>query len=374
MNPLEFFNRYAECCQPYKGGNWCYEDGLIYRGLSLLHKATGDQRFLDHLLRLANAQIAPDGALRGYDPDEYNIDNVMPGQCLFYLADVTGDPRYMAAADRLIGQLQTHPRTQSGNYWHKRIYPNQVWLDGLYMGLPFQIEYGRRAGSDMLVNDALDQLVRALELTGRGDGLYVHGYDEARQQAWADPETGHSAACWGRAMGWLAMALADVAMLSGREAFRVKGLEARSLDLFEKLLALKAQDGLWLQVIDQPDLPGNYSESSSSAMFAYAFLQAGSSGLWEKGIAEGQKALETVIKSALIPGGNGETALQRICHVAGLGGFSGAYRDGTPEYYLTEAVVADDPKGVGPLMMAVSACIMSGEKLLNAPEHLRMPA
>ncbi|SHM36522.1 glycoside hydrolase family 88/105 protein [Roseibium suaedae] len=359
MNPLEFFDRYAERYQPYKGGSWCYEDGLIYRGLALLHKATGDQRFLDHLLRLANAQIAADGTLRGYDPAEYNIDNVMSGRCLFYLADVSGDPRYMAAADRLIGQLQTHPRTQSGNFWHKRIYPSQVWLDGLYMGLPFQIEYGQRTGSGALVNDALDQLVRALELTGRGDGLYVHGYDEARKQAWADPVTGHSAACWGRALGWLAMALSDVAALTGSEVFRAKGLEARSRDLFEKLLTLKAGDGLWLQVIDQPDLPGNYSESSASAMFAYAFLRAGTAGLWAKGEAEGRKALAAVITSALKTGENGETGLQQICHVAGLGGFSGTYRDGSPAYYITETIVADDSKGVGPLMMAVSEDLAS---------------
>lgn len=359
MNPLEFFDRYAERYRPYKGGSWCYEDGLVYRGLAMLHKSTGEQRFLDHLLRLSSAQIADDGTLSGYDPAEYNIDNIMPGRCLFYLADVTGDSRYMAAAGRLIGQLETHPRTTAGNYWHKRIYPDQVWLDGLYMGLPFQIEYGRKTGREELVQDALQQLKTALELTGRGDGLYVHGYDESRAQAWADKNTGRSPACWGRALGWLAMALADTAVLAGAEAFEAAGLRDRSLSLFERLWGLRTADGLWLQVIDQPGLEGNYPESSASAMFAYAFLKAGACGLWTKGSEAGQDTLGAVLGSALRPGSDGVVALQDICHVAGLGGFSGTYRDGSPEYYMTEAIVADDAKGVGPLMMAVAESLSS---------------
>lgn len=251
----------------------------------------------------------------------------------------------MKAAELLAEQLATHPRTVSGNYFHKKIYPDQVWLDGLYMGLPFQIEYGRRRGRPDLVRDAVSQMHSALAMTATENGLYVHGVDEARKQDWSDPETGQSPACWARALGWLSMALVDTIDLAGTEA---RLLEAPTRALLQKIAALRGPGGLWLQVIDQPDLPGNYEESSAAAMFAYAFSRAGRLGLLPMGaqIAAATLArLEARVRDGRFGG---------ICHVAGLGGFGGIYRSGTPEYYLTEPVVEDDAKGTGPLMMAVA--------------------
>ncbi|WP_417689254.1 glycoside hydrolase family 88/105 protein [Roseibium sp.] len=354
MTPLEYFDAYAHGYQPYKSGAWCYEDGLIYRGLVLLHQATGDQRFLEHCLRLINDQIAPDGSLKGYRQSEYNIDNVMAGRSLFYLGETTGDGRYMRAADRLAAQLASHPRTTTGNYWHKKIYEHQVWLDGLYMGLPFQIDYGRRTDDQALVTDALEQISRALDLTSTKDGLYVHGYDEARAQQWADPETGKSPACWARALGWLAMALVDAIALASADDAEAFGLVSRTQALFERVAELQGEDSKWLQVIDRPDLEGNYPESSASVMFAYAFLKAGRIGIWAPGRVLGDAALQALYDTAMSKCEDGVSRFEDICHVAGLGGFSGVYRDGSPEYYLTEDIVADDSKGVGPLMMAHS--------------------
>jgi unsaturated rhamnogalacturonyl hydrolase len=153
-----YFNTFARDYRPYKGGAWCYEDGCIYRGLILLHQMTGEARWYNHLRRFADAQVSDDGALSGYSVGEYNLDNVLSGRALFYLHKATGDDKYLKAAKLLGKQLANHPRTKSGVYWHKKVYPWQVWLDGLYMGLPFQIELAQATGDTGLVEDALTRV------------------------------------------------------------------------------------------------------------------------------------------------------------------------------------------------------------------------
>ena len=235
----EYLDAYAAGYKPYKGGAFCYEDGCLYRGLIVLAEATGDPRWRAHLERLVGAQVAADGTLAGYELDEFNIDNLLSGRALTWLARETGDPRWRLGADRLAEQLARHPRTRSGVYWHKQRYPWQVWLDGLYMGLPFQIEYAQLADRPDLTADALEQLRTALALTWQpATGLYVHGYDESRAQAWADPVTGQSPAHWARALGWLAMTLADVADLIGPDAFATAGLAEPTKALAERLETL----------------------------------------------------------------------------------------------------------------------------------------
>ncbi|MTH77335.1 glycoside hydrolase family 88/105 protein [Paracoccus aestuariivivens] len=355
MSLTDYFDAYCRKYQAYKGGPWCYEDGCIYRGLDLLTDATRDPRWRAHLHRFVDAQIGPDGSLKGYDPEEFNIDNILSGRVLFPLWRETGDDRYLAAARLLVGQLDRHPRISTGNYWHKLRYPHQVWLDGLYMALPFQIEFGQATGETDRIKDALAQFQSALDLTETPSGLYAHGYDESREQRWSDPETGKSPAVWSRAMGWLAMALVDaLVMLPNDET--TAGLRLRTKRMLLKLADLQTAGGLWSQVLEAPDLQGNYEESSASAMFAYAFLRAARLGVVSSADADrlrdaGLKALHA-LETRCVVSESGERHFSGICSVAGLGGFSGVYRDGTPEYYLTEAVVADDAKGVGPLMMA----------------------
>lgn len=348
---LDYFDAFAARYQPYKDGAWCYEDGCIYRGLLLLYEATGEGRWRDHMLRLAGAQVAADGTLAGYRIDEYNIDNVLSGRVLFALDRWTGDPRWMRAAALLARQLATHPRTDSGNYWHKLRYPHQVWLDGLYMALPFQIEYGQATGAPELTDDALAQLHSALRLLLRGDGLYAHGYDAARVQEWADAGSGRSASVWARALGWQAMALVDCAALVGLAAFDRAGLMAPTQALFAQLIALQDADGGWLQVINMPELPGNYTESSATAMLAYAFGAGNALGITVPQLLQARDRAMGFLQARLQVDAH-RTELTGICHVAGLGGFSGIYRDGSPGYYLTEKRVNDDAKGTGPLMMA----------------------
>lgn len=351
---MDYFDRYAQDYQPYKGGSWCYEDGCLYRGLECLHRATGEARWLDHIVRLTNPQILEGPQLLGYDPNEYNIDNIMAGRALLYLHEVTGRELYLETARLLVDQLATHPRVHAGVYWHKLRYPWQVWLDGLYMGAPFQIGFGQRTGDEALVEDALQQVETALELTRvPATGLYAHAMDEARKQPWCDPHTGHSRAHWARALGWLAMALVDVADLAKPEKFAP--LRAQTEALLADIAQMRQPGGLWLQVIDQPDLKGNYEESSASAMFVYALLRASMLGLYD-GDVDG--LVETLTSRTVAPAAGGRLEMVEVCHVAGLGTYQNRFRDGSATYYLSEPRVADDVKGVGPLMMAVATEIV----------------
>jgi len=347
---MEYFDKIASNHRAYKGGPWCYEDGLIYRGLEMLFRATGDANWAEHIKRMVDIQITEGPGLRDYVRHDYNIDNIMAGRALLFLDEWTGDPKYMELADLLAAQLSTHPRTQSGVYWHKLRYPWQVWLDGLYMGPPFQIGYGQRTGRPELVADSLTQVSTALDMTFVPEtGLYAHAVDEARAQSWANAGTGHSAAHWARALGWLAIALVDIRDLVGEADFAP--LRARTVALLERIAELQVPGGLWLQVIDQPELAGNYEESSASAMFVYAFLKARNLGLWT-GKTEGM--IEHLIDKTVAPAKDGGEEMVRIVHVAGLGYYRERFRDGSAEYYVSEALTTDDPKGVGPLMMAVA--------------------
>ena len=347
----DFFDQYAKDHRPYKGGAWCYEDGVIYRGLALLHQTTGEARWLDHLLRLIEPQLLEGPKLLGYDPNEYNIDHVMAGRALTYLHQVTGQHRYLDIARLLMSQLDTHPRTKSGVYWHKNRYPWQIWLDGLYMGAPFQIEYGLRTGKDALIDDALAQVATALELTYVPETrLYAHAYDEAQKQPWAQPGTGRTRAHWARAVGWLAMALVDIAALVGPARF--VPLKSRATALMDEVLACRRPNGLWLQVMDQTDFAGNWEETSASAMFSYALLRATDLGLATQVPAD---ILNDLTAASLRKNSQGNIEMVNMCHVAGLGMYQGRYRDGTATYYISEDKVSNDTKGVGPLMMAYAA-------------------
>lgn len=347
-----YFDEYARNYQYYKGGAWCYEDGCLYRGLIALYEATGQNIWLEHLLRLVGGQVDADNRLAGYRIDEFNIDNVLAGRSLIFLHGLTGESRWLEAARPLARQLQFHPRTKAGPYWHKLRYPHQIWLDGLYMALPFKLEFAKAAGLPQLRDDALSQFLSALDLTyDEASGLYRHGYDESRLQGWADTQTGHSPAHWGRAIGWLAMAFVDIIdQLPAHESRLV--IEGRATSLAARIASLQQDDGRWLQVIDRPDIAGNYPESSATAMFAYFFLKGARLGLEGVSAHIGQRALDALVAHAMTDDTKGRLTLQHICCVAGLGGFEGVYRDGTVDYYLSETIRADDIKGVAPLMMA----------------------
>jgi len=356
VNAASFVRHTLATWTPYRPF-WNYEDGCIYKGALDLHAATRLRPFFDFVYREVSARVGLDGTIRGFDANEFNIDNINAGKTLFVLLESTQEERFRKAIYVQAAQLTRHPRTKSGNYWHKKIYPNQVWLDGLYMAQPFQVALSRLTGDAALARDTARQFrhVRAM-LRDAETGLYRHGWDESGEQRWADPATGQSAHAWGRAMGWFAMALVDC--LEWADAFAASD-RATMVELLDDvvagLLAARSAGGLWQQVLDAPAREGNYEETSATLMIAYALMKGARLGLLDvKARGVGIDAFRRVNDRFLSP-----TELGGICAVAGLGGMP--YRDGSYAYYLSEPIVANDPKGVGAWMMALAEGIRAAE-------------
>jgi unsaturated rhamnogalacturonyl hydrolase len=331
---------------------WDYTAGLVLLALERAGRDRGEKRYLDYVKENVDQLVQPDGSIRTYELEDFNLDQIHEGRVLFPLYERTGDERYRKAAAQLRDQLRRQPRTQEGGFWHKKIYPDQMWLDGLYMAGPF---YSRWAAV-FKDPEAFDDVARQLLLVARHTrdprtGLYYHGWDESRSQIWADHVTGQSPSFWGRAVGWYAMALVDV-LDDLPESHRDRAQIVRVFgDLAESVA--KVQDpvtGLWYQVLDQPNRSGNYLESSASAMFAYALAKGARRGYLApsyRGVAE--RALAG-LEQRVEDGADGLLSLNGVCEVAGLGGKQ--QRDGSFEYYMREPVVKDDYKGVGPFLLA----------------------
>lgn len=332
-----------------RSGSWNYEDGVVWKGALDLYAATGDAAFFEHVLAAMDGRVMADGALPGFNPAEFNLDSINSGKILFPLFAITGEPRFRKAMDVQFRQLPAHPRTRSGNYWHKNIYPWQVWLDGVYMAQPFQTAYARMTGNAALFADTVHQIRTVRAVMRRADGLYFHGWDESRAERWSDPKTGLSPNIWGRAMGWWAAALIDVYEASdGMDKSARAGIAGILQETLRAVVAVRSKRGLWYQVMDQSDREGNYEEASATVMFAYALMKSARLGIVGADLkAIGQNSLQSAIDAFVTPDG-----LNGTCAVAGLGGRN--YRDGSYAYYIGEKTRLNDPKGVGALMWALA--------------------
>ena len=349
-----FIRQYLNAYRPYKT-YWNYEDGCVLVGCIDLYQASGESLYRDFVLRYLEQVISPDGQITNYPADKYNIDSSNCGKALFFAYDETGDERYKKALDYLMDRLAHHPRCACGNFWHKEIYPEQIWLDGLYMAQPLRVEYDMRFGGKQWAADVAKQFsnVRAY-LYDEDKKLYYHACDMLKQQPWANKETGKSPNFWLRSMGWYLMALIDCIDKMDEqlyEHYRVL------IDLFREAIAgirryADPATGLYYQVIDRADVENNYLETSGSAMILYAMLKGVRLGLLDREdyAAYASAAFESLTREKLRQDGQGLWHLHGICAVAGLG--PGEKRDGSVAYYLSEPVVADDAKGVGPYMMA----------------------
>jgi unsaturated rhamnogalacturonyl hydrolase len=344
-----FIAHYLAHWKPYRPF-WNYEDGCIYKGCLDLAAASGERRFGDFVLNAVSARVAADGTIQGYDPDEFNIDNVNAGKALFPLLAQTGEPRFRHAIEKQEAQLERHPRTQSGNFWHKKIYPHQVWLDGLYMAQPFRCAYAALTNRPEILDDVAHQFTQVRRaLRDSRTGLYYHGWDESRSERWSNPVTGCSPCFWGRAMGWFVMALVDCLELLPAVSRAHRDLLSNMLDdVSDTLLRVRSPAALWYQVLDRGPRAGNYEEASASLMIAYALMKGARLKVLPNALAHaGLESLRACIDRFLT-----NEELHGICAVAGLGNVP--YRDGSYEYYLSEPVVANDPKGVGAFLLALS--------------------
>jgi len=183
---------------PLLDERWDYKWGVVAKGMLDVWRAGGDRRSFDYVKRSVDHFVLPDGSIASYDREAFSLDFINPGKVLFALLRETGEPRYRAALDGLREQLRAQPRTATGSFWHKRIYPDQMWLDGSYMACPFYAEYAALCDDPGALDDVTRQITLIAERTrDPRTGLFVHAWNEGRAERWADPSSGRSASVWG---------------------------------------------------------------------------------------------------------------------------------------------------------------------------------
>jgi unsaturated rhamnogalacturonyl hydrolase len=331
---------------------WTYDEGVVLKGIEGLWNETGDGKYFKFIQSRMDTFVDREGDIKTYKQQDFNIDNINNGKILLLLYKVTNQEKYWKAATLLHEQLRNQPRTKEGGFWHKKIYPYQMWLDGLYMGEPFYAEYSAYVHDDTVFNDIARQFI-LMEKHSRDSktGLLYHGYDESRQQQWADKSTGHSPNFWGRAMGWYGMALVDVLDYFPADHPQRKRL-LEILNRFASAIS-KVQDkntGLWWDILNMPGKEKNYFEASASCMFVYTLAKAVRMGYVPGSyLTIAKKGYEGIVKN-FIKKENNQTNLYGTVSVSGLGG--NPYRDGSYEYYTNEKVVTNDLKGVGAFILA----------------------
>lgn len=337
-----------------KVAKWRYDQGVILKGIEALWNRTGDGKLFSYIQKSMDFYLTEKGSIRGYKPDEYNIDHLNNGKLLLLLYRVTGKEKYKTAADELRQQLRTHPRTSEGGFWHKKIYPSQMWLDGLYMGQPFYAEYAKTFHEDSAFTDIARQFI-LMERHSRDlkTGLLYHGWDESREQQWADKTSGTSPHFWGRALGWYGMAMVDVldhfpASHPGRDS--IESILERFAEAVIKVQDVKT--GLWYDIPNLPNEPKNYVEASASSMIVYTIAKGVRKGyLPPRYLAFAKKGYDGMLKQ-FIKTENGQVNLHGTVSVSGLGGKP--YRDGSFAYYMSEPVIVNDPKGMGAFILAAN--------------------
>ncbi|MBD8387375.1 glycoside hydrolase family 105 protein [Dysgonomonas sp. BGC7] len=332
---------------------WNYCHGLELQAIFQVWQKTFDQSYYDYVYSFADLMVAQDGQIKTYKPLEYNIDRVNSGKFLFPVYALTKQERFKKAIDLMREQMRTHPRTSAGSFWHKKIYPHQVWLDGLYMAGPFLAEYAKTFNEPELFDDVVLQILDVHKyMYDSATGLYYHGWDESKQQRWANPKTGLSPNFWSRSIGWYMMAIVDVLDYlpeNHQERGKLIGLLENLSSAIEKYR--DENTGMWYQVTDQIGRKGNYLESSASAMFIYSWVKGAQKGYLDKDyLQKGEKAYGQFVDRFIKENEDGTISLTDGCAVAGLGGDKN-YRDGSYKYYIGEPVRDNDPKAVAPFIM-----------------------
>lgn len=349
-----YFSDYLKQFNSMELERWNYHWGCVLLGAQFLYEITGQEIYLESILHFGEKYVDKEGNIIGFDPSEHNVDLMASGRLLYFLYDYTKDEKYLKGIHTIRCALNQQPRTSEGNFWHKEIYPWQVWLDGLYMVQPFYMEYEKRFNHKKNYSDILNQFKNVRRhLFDENKKLYYHAYDEKRTMIWADKETGVSPSFWLRSVGWYLLALCDCYEIA--EQFEAQVVLGSLLkEAIDGLIPYQdADSGLFYQLIDHPELPENYLETSGSAMISYAILKACRLGILEKEKYQ-QKGEQILVSLEIlkITIYDGSIHLTGTCASAGLGPKD--ERDGSAEYYLSEAVKDDNAHGVSMCMMAYS--------------------
>ncbi len=355
---------------------WEYGKGVLLDGMAAEWHATADPAIFNYIASSVGPCIAADGTIVGYKASAHSLDNIEMGRATLLVYRVTQQPKYAKAAQFLHDQLALQPRTASGGYWHKQIYPNQMWLDGAYMAEPFRAEYAATFQQTADWDDIAKQLLLMSDhMRDAKTDLLRHGWDESKQMPWADKQTGLSPEAWGRAMGWYAMALVDTLdWFPASHPQRPALIAALNRTMAAVLKVQDPKSGLWWQVMDRPphngsllqkqpdgSTPlglahsdnGNYLEASASCMFTYALAKGVRMGyLPEADETPARRAWDGIQKQFITTNPDGTLTLHGTVKVSGLGGKP--YRAGDFDYYIHEPVVDQDDKGVGAFLLAGS--------------------
>lgn len=328
-----------------KQSKWNYMDSCIIRSLLMF----GKEEYIDYAVKFTDSYVDEYGRIPTMNVTDYNLDNICGGVNLIKLHRITKDERYRLAYEWLYNeQLKNHPRLKCGSFWHKAIYPNQMWLDGAFMVLPFMAMYGRIKNDRSIIIDAILQMMNIRDvMLDKETGLYYHGYDETKSMLWADEKTGLSSQFWLRSNGWLCAGLAELYEITENKEIGEM--------LKEHLTALSryvTDEGMLLQLPTRTDLAGNYPETSGTLLFAYGALKGYNLDVADKTAADiGEKALLTVTEKYTDRSGD-TPVMKNICLMGGLGGANN--RDGSAEYYLNEKIVENEAKGIAPYLMAAA--------------------
>lgn len=332
---------------------WDYCHGLELQAMLDVYDRYGDKRYYDYALAYADTMVNSDGSIKMYKREEFSLDRINPGKFIFRIYEQTKDEKYKKALALMRSQLDDHPRNADGGFWHKKIYPNQVWLDGVYMGAPFYAEYAFRNNQVEDYADVINQFLMAARHTyDPKTDLFRHACDVSRKERWADPVTGQSQHSWGRAMGWYAMAFVDALdFIPQHEAGRDSVMVVLN-QLASQIKRLQdPKTGLWYQVLDKSGAEGNYLESSCSTMFVYTLFKAVRKGYLHKSyLSVAIKGYKGILDNFIEVDKDGVVSIIKACAVAGLGGKN--YRSGDYNYYITETIRSNDPKAVGPFILA----------------------
>lgn len=334
---------------------WNYELGTLLEGMDAIWRDTGDKRYFEYIKSAVDTFVVPDGSIATLKPEEHQLDNILLGRQLLLLYGTTHEPRYEKASTLLYQQLMNQPREPSGGFWHKQRYPNQMWLDGLYMAEPFYAEYAATFHHPGAFQDIAHQFRLIDEhLRDPKTGLLYHGWDESRQERWADKQTGLSSQFWARGMGWYMMALVDTLdYLPARDPGREELLGQLKRDTAALVRYQDADSGLWYQILDKAAAPGNYFESSASCMFVYALAKGVRRGYLPSSYrTNAERGYRGILSHFVKTGPGDDVSLTDTVKGAGLGG--DPYRDGSYDYYIHEKVATNDPKGIGAFLLASS--------------------
>ena len=343
-----------------KINGWNYIDGCMMIALLNMHKITGEKRYYDFAENFLDYYVFEDGSIRGFKEEEYNLDNICEGRVLFDVYAMSGKEKYRKAIETLYGQILRQPRTHEGNFWHKAIYPNQVWLDGLYMAQVFYARYTTEMEGGRNYDDIRRQFRTVREkMFDPETGLYRHGYDASKTAFWAQ-ENGCSLNPWLRSLGWFSAALIDVTTEVKDDPEFIAEMTGIARELAKNLLPyIDQESGMLWQVPNQVGREGNYPETSGSSMVAYFYLKGARLGILDASYAEVGARIFQAICDRYLTETNGKLNLGGICLVAGLGPENNRRRDGTYEYYISEPIVENDAKGLAPFLMCYTELLQA---------------